>query len=616
MIAAQLALLLPLLGSSPTLAQQATVEPAVREAIAASPAHEAYVLVAFTASDTPIAVKRNEILASLPESEFRPIYQWQHVAGMTGYASERGLELLSQHRFVEVIGSDMEGSGQLGTSVPFIGATQAHSNGITGDGVTIAVIDSGIDSDHPDLVGDIAAGGRHFLLQGADVGTDFEDQFGHGTAVSGTITSGGVVAGMGVAPDAKILPIRVISASGQSFLSDWVAAIDYVIGAAASQPELSAINMSLASNLAFTEAPCDSTAAVNVLLGQAIRTARNLGIPTFASSGNAGECNAMASPACLASAIAVAAVYESDLGREPIVATYENFFGGSFGACFDATTQADQIACFSNRSGSNEFAAPGRNIATCTLGGGTGEWTGTSQASPHIAGAFALLLEATGHGAENLLTSMKLSGAATFDACGMNPAPIRVDVTATLAAAKPFDSYCFGNGGDNMGCTNCPCGNNAASDKRGGCTNSAGSSGRLNARGLPRLSRDTLSFTAKSLPPSSATLLISGSARLPANPANPCFALASGIPTIGDGLRCTGQALKRHGLRIATSEGSIGLTSDGWGGEDAPAIGLIAQGGFASGQTRHFQGFYRDLPHGMCNSGLTSTQAVSLSFAP
>ncbi len=627
MTVAAFALILAVWGSTPAQARQTSptiVEPSVREAIASSSEGEAYVLVVFdrddlgegTARELKIEERRHAILADLSESDFRPVYQWQHVAGMSGYASERGLEVLRRHRFVERIGSDMEGSGQLGTSVPFIGGTQAHALGVTGEGVTIAVIDSGVDTDHPDLIGDIAIGGKHFLMQGSDVGMQIEDTVGHGTSVAGTITSDGVVAAVGIAPDAMILPVRVIGSSGQSFLSDWVAAVDYVVTVAPALPHLAAINMSLASSITFSESPCDSTAAVNLLLGDAISNARKQGILTFASSGNRGECGSMGSPACLEAAIAVAAVYEADNGREPIVSTYQNFFGGSFGACADLTTQADQVTCFSNRSDSNELAAPGRSLICPTVGGGVGEWTGTSQASPLAAGVLALLVEGLDPDVETCLTAIKLHGSATSGTCGAGPNPIRVNAAAALAAGKPFEYFCFGDGGNQMGCSDCPCGNNAVIGERGGCTNSVGGSARLHASGVPRVSTDSLHLVASELPNGSATLLISGANRLPANPASPCFAFASGIANIGNGLRCTGGSLKRHGIRFSDSGGFIGDSNAGWGGNDAPAAGLIAQGGFAAGQTRHFQAFYRDNPHATCTNGLGTTQAVSTTFAP
>lgn len=611
-------------GAGPSQVPQVFVEPSVFEALEASPSQDAYVLVVLdksglgvgAAREEAIDARRKEILASLAEDDFRPVYQWPHVAGFSGYVSSSGLETLSRHRFVARIGSDFRGRAQLGSAVSFIGASEVHSVGFTGEGVTVAVLDSGIDTNHPDLVGDIEAGGMRFLQQGANVGTNVEDVYGHGTSVSGIITGDGVVAPAGAAPDAKILPIQVLDGSGSGWLSDWVTGLDYVITVSGLDPNLSVINMSLVSNQRFSECGCDNVNASNMLLQDAIQTARAAGMLTFVSSGNGGNCNAMGSPACLTDAIAVAAVYESDLGREPNVGSYSSAFGSSFGNCFDATTAADQLTCFSDLSGCNDLAAPGRLIVGPTVGGGQGPWTGTSQACPLVVGTLALLIEATGDDPEALLNIMRATGKPTTGNCGTGPSPVRVDAILALDAATAFESYCFGNGGDQAGCTNCPCGNNAAASEVGGCINSAGMSGRLTASGEPQVSGDTLRFEAVDLPAMSAGVLLSSMNRLPTNPANPCFGLDNGIPNQGDGLRCAGGAQARHGLRFSDGAGDIGQSNAGWGGGDAPPVGLIGQGGFVAGQTRHFQLIYRDLTHGPCTAELASTQGMSVIFRP
>jgi subtilisin family serine protease len=95
------------------------------------------------------------------------------------------------------------------SSVPFIRADQVHAMGITGAGVTVAVIDTGIYYDHPGLLGSISDGGISFengrpvFDGGADI-----YEYGHGTYMSLIITDGS-----GVAPDAKTLPIRVLGGS-------------------------------------------------------------------------------------------------------------------------------------------------------------------------------------------------------------------------------------------------------------------------------------------------------------------------------------------------------------------------------------------------------------------
>jgi hypothetical protein len=150
----------------------------------------------------------------------------------------------------------------------------------------------------------------------------------------------------------------------------------------------------------------------------------------------------MASPACLSAAVAVAAVYDQDLGREPNGGTYWSVFGGSFANCYDSATAGDKITCFSNRSGCNELAAPGAKIDAAWMGGGVGYWTGTSQAAPHCAGVAALVCEkASGCGSPltptALVQLMKSTGVATDDPAGTSPNPIRVDAWAAVTTTPP-----------------------------------------------------------------------------------------------------------------------------------------------------------------------------------
>jgi hypothetical protein len=184
-------------------------------------------------------------------------------------------------------------------------------------------------------------------------------------------------------------------------------------------------------------------------------------------------------------------------------------------------------------------------------------------------------------------------------------------------AADLFRSFCFGDGGDGMGCTDCPCGNNAPAGAAGGCLNSVGNSGQLVASGSPAVANDTLRIELIEATPLTFAVLVSGDNRLPANSVNPCFYLGSGIlsPDL-DGLRCMGGGFRRHGTRPTDAAGVVGSTTPGWGPPDGPAVGLIAQSGFTAGQTRHWQSFYREDDLLGCNSGLNTTQGVSVTFVP
>lgn len=577
-----------------------------------------YVIVLVRQGDVSVPEAQQRVLSRLPEDAFEPVYLWDNVAGFSGRASAEALALLEADPNVRAVGLDEAGRPLMGSSVPHIKADQVQSLGITGAGVTVALIDSGVKGSHPDLAGDIASGGRHFTDQGGDVGMDIEDDFGHGTAVAGTITSDGITGPVGVAPDAKLLVVRVVAQDGTTWLSDWVSAVDHVITEAPRHERLAAINMSLGTIATYSDCPCEGVSAIHQALEDAIAEARAQGILTFAASGNSGECDAMPSPACLSSAIAVAATYEEDLGTEPGgLQTYSDLFGQSFAACFDTTTQADQVTCFSNRSACNDLAAPGRRITTLGIAGPVAEWTGTSVAAPHVSGTLALLTQGSHKvSAEELLELLRSTGVPTIDPCAMHPPPVRIDALAALQAAVPFESYCSGDGGDQAGCTDCPCGNDAAPGTEGGCLNSAGASARLVPGGRPRVSADTLRFEGEGLPALSTSILVSGDNRLPANPMSPCFGLDSGLGTAGDGLRCTGGNFQRHGSRLSSAAGEVGVTTNGWGTPNGPAGGIAAQGGFAAGQTRHFQIFYRDVPHAACTGEFSSSQGVTVTFEP
>lgn len=184
-------------------------------------------------------------------------------------------------------------------------------------------------------------------------------------------------------------------------------------------------------------------------------------------------------------------------------------------------------------------------------------------------------------------------------------------------------SHCIGNGGDQLGCTACPCGNDAPPESFGGCLNSSGSSTRLGVWGsrsvsLPPGQRIDLRVMLRGAPPSSMCLLVSADTTAPVNGANPCFGLASGVPAAEyDGLRCAVQNLRRHGLRTSDTNGDVGVTSPPWGGEAGPGVGLaVAFGGFLAGQVRTFQVVHTDDPLLVCMRARNSSQAVSITFEP
>jgi len=164
------------------------------------------------------------------------------------------------------------------------------------------------------------------------------------------------------------------------------------------------------------------------------------------------------------------------------------------------------------------------------------------------------------------------------------------------------EAFCFGDGSAN----GCPCGNDVPLGTRSGCLNSSGVGAEIFVSGVPSASNDTLRFDVEGGPPTGFAILASGDNQLP------LVVPGVGIPAF-DGLRCTGGNLQRHGGRNLNANGAnIGA----WGEGGNPAQGLVAQGGFVVGQTRHWQIFYRDFPDAVCMTGRNFSNATSVTITP
>jgi subtilisin family serine protease len=229
----------------------------------------------------------------------------------------------------------------------------------SGAGVTAFVVDTGILSTHSDFTGRMELGYSAI----AD-GRGTEDCNGHGTHVAGTI--GGT--SYGIAKSVRLVPVRVLDCTGSGSMSGVIAGIDWVVANA--RPR-SVVNLSLGG-------------AASSTLDQAVASAVGRGITVVAAAGNsaANACNY--SPARVAEAITVGATTSSDLR-----ASFSNF-----GSCLD-------------------LFAPGESIKSAWHTGSTATniLSGTSMASPHVAGVVAQLLEVATDTSPAAVTSALLAAA-------------------------------------------------------------------------------------------------------------------------------------------------------------------------------------------------------------
>jgi minor extracellular protease Epr len=236
---------------------------------------------------------------------------------------------------------DMEADSQ-------INADDVWALGYRGSGVTVAVLDTGIDTDNPELSNSIV-GGKGFGY------STYEDDNGHGTHVSGIITADGVGGtplgfAKGVAPDAGVWMAKVCDASGSCYTSDIAAAIEYVVN----NKIANVMNISLGGG-GTSRANCDTD-----YLAQKVNWAVDNGVTVVVAAGNTS--GKVSSPGCASKAIAVGAVDKSDAR-----------------------------ASWSGTGLALDIMAPGVNIYSTLPGNTYASWSGTSMATPHISATVALL---------------------------------------------------------------------------------------------------------------------------------------------------------------------------------------------------------------------------------
>ncbi|HCH62591.1 MAG TPA: hypothetical protein DFR83_07305 [Deltaproteobacteria bacterium] len=271
----------------------------------------------------------------------------------------------------------------------------------TGAGVTVAVLDTGVSA---------GADGFRNLLPGrdfADGDSQPEDQDGHGTHVAGTVcqASDNGYGTIGVAPDATLLPVRVLGAGGSGSLTDVADGIVWAVDEGAD-----VINLSLGAGGGARA------------LEAAIRYARDSGVVVVAASGNDGR-GTVSWPAAYADALAVGAVDFSG-ARAP----YSN--GGD---ALDLVAPGGNTAVDANGDGYVD------GVLQETWQGGQASFQflqGTSMAAPHVAGTAALLVELVGRDPDRV-EELLLATAEDADAAGWDPGTGwgRLDAAAAVRAA-------------------------------------------------------------------------------------------------------------------------------------------------------------------------------------
>lgn len=233
--------------------------------------------------------------------------------------------------------------------------------------VDVAVIDTGVDLDHPDL-NVFTAGAKN-----CSTGRSADDGNGHGSHVAGTI--GAIDNGTGVvgmAPGARIWPVRVLDNRGSGSWSAVICGIDYVT---ANASRIEVVNMSL-GGAGSDDGNCGNTN--NDAMHKAICRSVAQGITYVVAAGNSAADSSTFVPAAYDEVITVSAL-----------ADFDGVPGGA-GAATCRSDVDDTLANFSNFGADVDIIAPGVCIRSTWKGGGYNTISGTSMASPHVAGGAAL----------------------------------------------------------------------------------------------------------------------------------------------------------------------------------------------------------------------------------
>ena len=297
----------------------------------------------------------------------------------------------------------------------------ATADTVSDQGAAVAVLDTGIDLDNPDLD---AVDAVNCITPSATA----DDDDGHGTHVAGTIGAANNGAGVvGVAPGTKLYAVKVLDAAGNGTLSSVVCGLDWVADHAAAE-DIAVANMSLGGDSGRRAACPDGTDPMHTAICGVVEA----GVLPVVAAGNEGQDFGGSdhkwaeAPAVYPEVLTVSAIADQD-GRPGGLA-------GSF-ACPDRNKGLDDTpAPFSNYAtrpadGAHLIAAPGLCITSAAPGGGSAVMSGTSMATPHVAAAVARCVS---------------SGGLPGPCAGMPPGQIVARMRADAAAVVGADpSYGF-----------------------------------------------------------------------------------------------------------------------------------------------------------------------------
>lgn len=391
-----------------------------------------------------IAQAQDALLNQMTTQNVQFAHKFEFIPYLVMQVDANALAFLASSPSVASIVEDKPRAPSLAESTALIGATNAWASGYAGAGQTVAILDTGVDKTHSFLTNKVVSeacysttstgvsssvcpgGVNQSTAPGSGVNCDLTIAgCKHGTHVAG-IAAGKDPGGLGfsgVARDANIIAIQVFSRfdstsycgssvpCAMSWDSDQIYGLERVYALRGTY-NISSVNMSLGGP-PLHSTNCDATLTAFKAVVDNLRAVR---IATVIASGNDSSSTGISEPACVSTAISVGSTMDGSSGADPV----------------------DGVSYFSNSASILKLLAPGHYIYSSVPGNSYENWAGTSMATPHVTGAWAVLKSRVPSATvDQILSALTNTGLSVYDSRNYITKP-RIRVDAALNSFGPL----------------------------------------------------------------------------------------------------------------------------------------------------------------------------------
>ncbi|KWT94643.1 S8 family serine peptidase [Candidatus Magnetominusculus xianensis] len=378
-----------------------------------------------------ISRAQDQVMGQLTSVNVFSHYKYQYIPHIAMTVDRNALDaVLAITEVISVEEDKLASPTQVNWDISKVGAPAAWSSGYDGTGYVVAILDTGVDNTHPILTGKVVSEACYSTTDSSSsssslcpggvtsstssgcampyAGSCPSGKCDHGTHVAGSAAGQNTGQSSGVAKGANIIAIQIFSLFNSSSYctttpcvltwdSDQIKGLERVYALKGTY-SIAAANLSIGSGKYTSN--CDSQ---NSGMKAAIDNLRSSGIATVIAAGNDKYTDGLNSPGCISTAVSVG-----------------------------ATDSSDAVASYSNSASFLNLLAPGSSILSSIPNGGYGTWNGTSMATPHVAGAWAVLKQAKPSASvADLLNALISTGVSITDSRNGITKP-RIQVDAAL----------------------------------------------------------------------------------------------------------------------------------------------------------------------------------------